>query len=255
MRTKRIDLIEEYILSEKSVSLDTLCDKFQVSKNTVRRDIDELVNRGSVKKVYGGVKSTASESTQKLLPYEQRHTSLMHEKEAICRAAADFVNDGDVIYLDTGTTCLPMVEYLSGRACTILTNSLQVYIKAIPYPNLQIISLPGTLKRETLSFVGSDIVEYLDTFNIQKAFMTSTGISLESGLTNASMEEYYIKKAVIKNSHTRLLLCDHTKFGRVSLMTYSSLLDVQHIITDAEPEKPYRTFCIENKIGLHIAEI
>lgn len=254
MRTKRIDLIEEYILSEKSVSLDTLCEKFQVSKNTVRRDIEELVKRGSVKKVYGGVMSTAAESTQKLLPYEQRTTSLQREKDAICAVAAEFVNDGDIIYLDTGTTCLPMVEHLSSRTCTILTNSLQVCIKAIPYPNLQVISLPGTLKRETLSFVGSDIVEYLNTFNIQKAFMASTGVSLENGLTNASMEEYYIKKAVIKNSHTRLLLSDHTKFGRVSLMTYSSLLDIQHIITDAEPEQPYRTFCTENKIALHIAE-
>lgn len=253
MRTKRIDLIEEYILAEKSVSLDSLCDKFQVSKNTVRRDIDELIKRGSVKKVYGGVVSTAAENTQKLLPYEQRNTSLMREKEAICALAADFVNDGDIIYLDTGTTCLPMVEHLSGRTCTILTNSLQVCIKAIPYPNLQVISLPGTLKRETLSFVGSDIVEYLNTFNIQKAFMTSTGVSLESGLTNASMEEYHIKKAVMKNSHIRVLLSDHTKFDRVSLMTYSSLLQIQHIITDTEPAEPYRTFCSENKIGLHIA--
>ncbi|MDO4274709.1 MAG: DeoR/GlpR family DNA-binding transcription regulator [Eubacteriales bacterium] len=254
MRTKRIDLIEEFILSEHSVSLDTLCEKFKVSKNTVRRDIDELVQKGTIKKVYGGVVSNGPEASQGLLPYEQRNTSLPEEKDAISRLAASFVKDGDIIFIDTGTTCLPMVDHLHDRTCTILTNSLQVCVKAIPYATLQVITLPGTLKRETLSFVGNDIGEYLKTFNIQKAFMASTGVSIENGLTNASMEEYYVKKAVIQNSSTRFLLSDRTKFGRFSLMTYCNLTDVQHIITDQRPPAEYEDFCQENTIALHIAK-
>ena len=74
MRTKRIDLIETFIEQEKSVSLDTLCEKFNVSKNTIRRDIDDLVKKGTVEKVYGGVVSTQQASDTRLLPYEQRHT-------------------------------------------------------------------------------------------------------------------------------------------------------------------------------------
>ena len=189
MRTKRIDLIEAFIEQEKSVSLDTLCEKFNVSKNTIRRDIDDLVKKGTAEKVYGGVVSTQQPSDTRLLPYEQRHTVLSAEKDAISKKAASFVEN------DTGTTCLNMVDCLSHLNCTIITNSLQIFIRAVPYPNLQVISLPGILNRDTLSFVGSEIPGYLRTFNITKAFMASTGVTIENGLTNASAGEYAVKKA------------------------------------------------------------
>lgn len=253
MRTKRIDLIEDYIEQEKSVSLDTLCDKFSVSKNTIRRDIEDLVSRGAVQKVYGGVVSTRQTSDARLLPYEQRNTVLSTEKEAIAKKAASFAENGDVIYIDTGTTCLNMADCLGHLNCTIITNSLQIYLKTVPYPNLQVISLPGILNRDTLSFVGNEIPGYLKTFNITKAFMASTGVTIENGLTNASADEYAVKKAVIQNSQTRFLLSDHTKFGKFALMTYCRLDEVQHIVTDAPMAEEYEEYCKEYGIQIHFA--
>lgn len=253
MRTKRIDLIENYIEQEKSVSLDTLCDKFGVSKNTIRRDIEDLVTRGAVQKVYGGVISTQHVSDARLLPYEQRNTVLSTEKEAIAKKAASFVENGDVIYIDTGTTCLNMVDCLSHINCTIITNSLQICLKAVPYPNLQVICLPGILNRDTLSFVGSEIPAYLKTFNITKAFMASTGVTIENGLTNASAEEYVVKKAVIQNSRTHFLLSDHTKFGKFALMTYCRMNEIQHIVTDMPLGDEYEEYCREYGIQTHLA--
>ena len=104
MRTKRIDLIERYIEEEKLVSLDVLCEKFAVSKNTIRRDIEELVKKGVVEKVYGGVSFKAPPSDTPLVPYEERHTVLSAEKDAISKKAASFVKESDIIYIDTGTT-------------------------------------------------------------------------------------------------------------------------------------------------------
>lgn len=253
MRTKRIDLIENYIEQEKSVSLDTLCEKFGVSKNTIRRDIEDLVSRGTVQKVYGGVTIASQASDTRLLPYEQRHTVQSAEKDAIAKKAASFVEDGDIIYIDTGTTCLNMVDYLENISCTIITNSLQIYLKAVPHPNLQVISLPGILNRDTLSFVGSEIPGYLRTFNITKAFMASTGVTIKNGLTNASADEYAVKKAVIQNSQTRCLLSDHTKFGKFALMTYCRLNEVQHIVTDAPLADEYAEYCQEYGIKVHLA--
>ena len=253
MRTKRLDFIENYIEQEKSVSLDTLCEQFNVSKNTIRRDIEELAKKGTVEKVYGGVTWKPPAADAILLPYEQRNTVLSQEKDAISRKAASFVTSGDVIYIDTGTTCLNMVDYLANVPCTIITNSLQIYIKAAPHPNLQVISLPGTLNRSTLSFVGSEIPGYLRTYNITKAFMASTGVSIENGLTNASADEYAVKKSVIQNSQTKFLLSDHTKFGKFALMTYCKLNEVQHIVTDLLPEKKYVAYCKEHKIAIHLA--
>ena len=253
MRTQRIDLIEKFILQEKSVTLDTLCEKFDVSKNTIRRDIDTLAEKGAIRKVYGGVTAAdPSGLSAKLIPYETRHVTMSGEKDRICAAAAKYVKDGDIIYIDTGTTCLNMIDYISARQCTILTNSLQVCLKAVPYPNLNLISLPGRLQRETLSYVGSEIIDYLKTYNIGKAFMACSGATIENGLTNATTEEYIVKKAVTGNAGETYLLADHTKFGHFSLMTYCRLEALDYIITDSPLNEEYKDYCQENQITIDI---
>lgn len=254
MRTQRIDLLEKYIFQKKSVTLDELCDKFQVSKNTIRRDIQMLTQKGSIKKVYGGVTAIEpAEPAFSLIPYETRHTTLMQEKDRICALASSYVKNGDFIYIDTGTSCLNMIDYLSDCRCTILTNSLQVCMKAVPYPNLEVISMPGRLKRETLSYVGNEIREYLESYNIGKAFMACSGVTKENGLTNSSIEEYMVKKAVIEHSASKFLLADHTKFGHFTLMTYCPLETVDYIITDSPLELSYQDFCREHQIHVDVA--
>lgn len=252
MRVKRIDLIEEFVLNNKTVSLDSLCEKFNVSKNTIRRDIETLVEKGSIKKVYGGVVSNndSSEYTNILTSFEDRKIFNESEKDTICRIASSFINENDIVYVDTGTTCVNIIKYIADKKCTILTNSLQVCISAIPYPNINIITLPGKLKRETLSFVGSDLNEYLKTYNINKAFMTCTGLTIENGMTNASIEEYIIKKNIVSHSKKIFLMADNSKFDKVSLMTYSSLSEIDYLITDKKPSINYISYCKDNNIEI-----
>ena len=223
MKSQRLDMIEEYVLEHKNASLDTLCEKFNVSKNTIRRDVDILLKRGSIMKVYGGVAALETPQTLPLLSYEERGGRFPDEKKEICRRAAELVAEDDTIYIDTGTTCLNLVDFIADKHCTILTNSLLIFNKAASYPNLDIISVPGKLNRKTLSFTGPDINDYLQTYNISMAFMACTGVTMKSGLTNASAEEYITKKAIAENANSMILLADHSKFGRISLMTYSSI--------------------------------
>ena len=140
MRTKRIDEIELNIREKKSVSLDTLCEVFNVSKNTVRRDIATLEQSGKIKKVYGGVTIADTPASKTLLPFSKRHQSFMKEKRLISQLAASHVCDHDTIFIDSGTTCHNIIDFIAEKECTILTNSLQVSLKAIPYENLNVIS-------------------------------------------------------------------------------------------------------------------
>lgn len=251
MKEKRLDSLEQYILKNRSVTIDNICETYNISKNTVRRDLDELVGRGTVVKVYGGAKATdATPSKTPLSSYEERHVAHMKEKDYICRLAANLVSDGDIIYIDTGTTCINMVEYLKDIKCTIITNSLQIASGAVPYQNLDVIMLPGKLKRETLSFVGIEAIESLKIYNIDKAFMASTGVTIENGLTNASSEEYSIKKTVVENSTYLYLLADYTKFGRTALHTYCDLTLVNSIITDQTLPEKYSSFCSAHNISI-----
>lgn len=251
MKEKRIDSLEQYILENRSVTIDNICEIYNISKNTVRRDLEELVERGTIVKVYGGAKAVDTvQPKTPLSSFEERHIAHMREKDYICRLAANMVSDGDIIYIDTGTTCIYMVEYLKNIKCTIITNSLQVASSAVPYPNLSVIMLPGKLKRETLSFVGIEAIENLKIYNIDKAFMASTGVTIENGLTNASSEEYSIKKSVVENSAYLYLLADYTKFGRTALHTYCSLSTVNAIVTDQSLPDKYCTFCSTHNINI-----
>lgn len=255
MRAKRIDLIEQYIYEYKSVSLDKLCEKFQVSKNTIRRDINYLTEKGVIKKVYGGVTVNESSTISDLVSFEARHLTNIDEKNKIAKLAAEYVCDGDTIFIDSGTTPLNMIDYLKDKKnLTIITYSVQIVIKAIQYPDITVISLPGVLKRPTCSFIGSGSFEYLQTFNINKAFMSCTGLSVENGICNASSEEFDIKKTAVSKSQTIFLLADHSKFNRVALMTFCDLENIHCIITDQVPSANFVDFCEDNSIEIRVID-
>ena len=250
MKTHRIKNVEEYILKNESVSLDKLCDVFKVSKNTIRRDIKELLEKGKIKKIYGGV----TINQKKLVPFEERNIKNHAEKKVTAEIAAAYINDGDIIFIDSGTTTMWLIDYLKNKNITILTNNLSAIVSALPYPNLNIISLGGTLKRKTNSFVGNSTSLVLKDYNISKAFMAATGISIARGATNSSVEEYELKKLIVEKSDEIFLLVDSSKFDSISLMTYSPLENLDYIITDKTPPKKYTDFFRKNKINLLTAE-
>ncbi|WP_143320208.1 DeoR/GlpR family DNA-binding transcription regulator [Clostridium sp. HBUAS56010] len=255
MRISRIDQLEEYIVEHKNVSIDTLCQVFEISKNTVRRDLDVLVSRGTVEKVYGGV--TACETTSPipgLVTFQERASKNAQSKQQIAALAASWVRERDIIFLDSGTTTMYLVDYLTHlNMVTVITNSIQVINKALNYPNINLIVLPGSLKRDTASLVGISCVEYLEDFNIVRAFMACTGISAQAGVCNASTEEYNVKRAALKKSQKHYLLADSSKFGRTSLMTFGEVNQFDSIVTDQMPEEAFCSYCEEQGCSIDIA--
>lgn len=240
MREERLDQMAQYVLENKSVSLDTLCEYFQISKNTVRRDIDILVVRGYVKKIYGGVTAEPRRGLDSYADRNERNTNI---KQRVAAKAAELVMDGDVIFIDSGTTTKHMVEGIRERRnITILTNNLDVILQAVQYPNLEILSLAGILNRRTFSFSGQMAADNLGQFNIAKAFMASTGISIKNGATNASPEECAIKRTAIKHCNESILLIDQSKYDITALMSYCSLDQIDTLITDVSPPQEYAEF-------------
>jgi len=251
VKVARLDYMEQFILDNHSVTLDDLCKEFDISLSTLRRDLNELVSRGRVTKVYGGVKAVETGSVElPLLSYEERDIVHKEEKRIICEQAARMVEEHDVIYVDTGTTCMQMIEYLKDIPCTLITNSLQVAMSAVNFEKLDVIMMPGRLKRETRSFIDIEVDKYLSTLNIDKAFMATTGFSMKNGLTNASESEFIVKKAVVKNSDKIYLLADSDKFERMALYTYCRFRDIDCLITNERPSEEYVEYCKEHNIDL-----
>lgn len=251
LKPKRIKQIQQYIMEHSTATLDELVNVFNVSKNTIRRDIQELVEGGEIKKVYGGV--TAVQLTP-LLSFNERKTRNRSEKQRIAKAAASFINEGDIIYIDSGTTTLGMLEFIKHLELTLITSNLDFILGALPYGNLNVISTGGVLERKTKSFASIKNTDLLKAYNINKAFMASSGISLSGGVTNSSPLESEIKQIVTHKSREVFLLADHSKFGKHALMTYCNLEDIDYLITGSMPGDDYLQYALEHEIKLVVAD-
>ncbi len=257
MRVKRLEAVEAYIRQVGSVSMQQLCQEFDVSINTIRRDIDALVQKGQVKKVYGGVVAlgqTEEEGvpvTRELMDFQVRNQEWLEEKSSIGRKAAEFVNHGDTIFLDSGSTTLQMVPYLAEKKnLTVVTYSLPALAALAQYPQIRTVALPGVVLGRTASVVGSSTCQALRQFNCAKAFMGCTGLSLTRQLTNATFEEFEVKQVALEQSKIHYLLADHEKFNHAALMTYGNIADMDYVITNQEPEEEYQRYLQEHTVRL-----
>lgn len=248
MKEDRISQLEDYIIEKERASIEDLCSVFNVSKNTMRRDINQLEAQGKIKKVYGGIILTDKKTTE---PFESREVKNKAAKLKIAELASTLIEDGDIVYIDSGTTTMHMIPYLSElRNVTIITNNLHVILNSLPYQNLNVISTGGTLFRRTNSFVEAGAVSSLKKYNISKAFLATTGVSIAKGITNSSSLEYDIKRYIVEHCDKKILLADNTKLGKVSLITYYDLKDIQVFISDQRPEQEYVDFFTSNNITL-----
>ena len=241
MKISRLNSIEQYVIAKETVSIDELCEVFGVSKNTIRRDLNDLEARGHIAKVYGGV--TAISSTGAILPPPVRSGMNSADKNLIGRLAAGEVCDGDTIFIDSGTTTLCMLRYLTGRKkLTIVTHSLAALSEASKYENLSLICPGGIYSPPTDSFVGLSTFEALSGMTITKAFMAATGVSIESGMTNTTFLEAEIKRGVAHRAASVYLMADSSKLDKEAVISFCQLRDLTAFVTDRRPPDRYIDF-------------
>ncbi|WP_421535924.1 DeoR/GlpR family DNA-binding transcription regulator [Priestia sp. D3YE.R1] len=246
LKTKRIQQIQEYVLKHQSVSLDDLGTVFGVSKTTIRRDIRKLISEGMIQKVYGGV----AISHAKLESFNERKARNPIQKRLIAKTAADYVENGDVIFIDSGTTTLEIITFLKTKQVTIITNNLDIIIQALRFENLTVISTGGLLERDNKSFSSYSHADSFKKYNFDKVFMASTGVSISNGVTNSSPIESGIKETIVKGNADVFLLVDHTKLDKYAMVTYCGLKEIDYLITDNFLDESYQDFARENSIQL-----
>jgi len=232
MRETRVNQMKKYIANQKRVTMEELCEKFGVSMNTVRRDIAELADMGLVRKVYGGVISCDKRT---LRQYYDRKAISAEEKKRIGAAAAELVEDHDVIYADSGTTVFRMIPYITAKNVTVITGSLSVMNEASSKDNLRLVVLPGIYDPRINAVSGADAAEHLQRYHINKAFLAAAGWTVEIGATHASENEFELKRAAIRGAEQRILMVDSTKMGNVTMMKHARPEELDLIITDAMP--------------------
>lgn len=251
MRASRLQEIEKYIFDKEYASIAELCERFDVSINTIRRDLKVLLENGNIQTVYGGVQSLHRDP---LVPFSDRRAYQLEEKELIVQKAAEYVKDGDVIYLDSGSTTALMIDAIHTRKdVTVITNNLSAVNMAQPYLGLHVVVLPGMLTHRTYSTTGPETIAALGRYNIQKAFMAATGASIEAGFTNSTAAEHQIKQTVLARSTEVFMLMDASKLGKTSLLTFCPLNAIHHLICNRKPGEPFDSFFAAHGVDVVLA--
>ena len=248
MKANRLDLIEAYTVDRGSASLPELAEAFGVSINTIRRDIAELVQRGKIRKVYGGV--TANDVS--VTPISVRETTNSLEKQRIGELAAQLVNDGDTIFLDSGSTTPYLLACLEDKQeLTVISHNLKVIELAARCENLHLIAIGGEYNFRTNDFSGiASSAETLSRYHISKAFLAATSVSLRFGLANTSFLQAEMKRRIAAASDAVILMADHSKFSRNAAITFCPFETLSAIVTDQKPDVGFVTACTEKNIRL-----
>ncbi|MGG4033880.1 DeoR/GlpR family DNA-binding transcription regulator [Paenibacillus cisolokensis] len=234
---ERRKYILEQLTRDERVKVAELAEKFRVSTETVRRDLDRLEKDGILKKVYGGAVKSRAEGWEP--PFVSRAEMLAKEKETIGRLAASLVKDGETVMIDHGTTTLEVLRYLGDRKhVTVVTHSVPLLLLAMEMFAGRIIFIGGEVSPRQQSVAGPIAEAMLKQLKVNKAFISVGGISLNEGITDYDLNEVSISRLMIERAEEVVVLADHTKFGKITFANIAPLKDVSMIITDEQcPEE------------------
>ncbi|WP_052487922.1 DeoR/GlpR family DNA-binding transcription regulator [Gordoniibacillus kamchatkensis] len=231
---QRRNKIKEMLLKERSVKVTDLVKEFNVSEETIRRDLNQLEKEGIVKKNYGG--AILTEELQQVIatipPVQQRKFQFFEEKDAIGRQAASLVQENQIIVLDSGSTTWCVSRYLKQTpGLMVVTNGINVAEEFSQHEDASIFLLGGKLVKKSMSVVGPQAVDELHKYSANYAFIGTSGITISKGFTSSDLFEAEVKRAMIQAGKQIVMLADHSKFERQALVSFADFQDVDVLVT------------------------
>ncbi|MDU5334799.1 DeoR/GlpR family DNA-binding transcription regulator [Enterococcus sp.] len=223
--------ITDWLERDGLVKSQDLIQWLDASESTIRRDLQELENLGMLERVHGGAKRP--QHLEQELGMAEKSSKNVQQKKLIARYAAKSISEGDVIYLDAGTTTSEMIPFLKNRAITVVTNSVGLAARLVE-AEIATIVLGGRIKLTTDAVVGSQALEQLKQYRFNKAFMGMNGVRIDSGYSTPDPEEAILKRAAIQQSEEAFVLVDHSKFNQTSFVSVAPL-SAASILTDTCP--------------------
>ncbi len=234
LAVERKNMIYERLCNEGRVMVNDLAAEFGVSDETIRRDLDKLVQEGLAEKFYGG--AIKAENTFFDLPFHVRQNSNTSEKRRIAELVLPMIHDGDYIALDSSTTALEAIK--SAKSCrnlTVITNSVEVMLEFSQKADWNIVSTGGSLKTGSLSLVGGIAEKTLKDFNVDLCICSCKGLDIDKGCTESSETEAAVKVALMQAAKRKIMLVDNSKLGKVSFAKVCDISEFDTVITDKKP--------------------
>ena len=231
------------------VIVSELAKDFDVTEETIRRDLERLDKEGLVSKTYGGAVSKQNPALD--LPYNIREGVNVLQKQKISDEVSELINDGERIMLDSSSTALYVVKKLKNKKnLTIITNSVKILIELADKPDWTVLSTGGLLKNGALSLTGSSAEKMINSYHVDTAICSCKGIDTVMGVTDSNEKDSLIKQAMFASAERRILALDSEKFDKKSFVRVCGFRDIDIIVTDSEPAEKWISFCDEKNIEL-----
>lgn len=228
---ERYKKLIEYLETHGIIKIDALVKLFDISVETARRDLNHLEKEGVIKKIYGGASLVTHEVKEPAT--SERLTKNLKEKIEIGKKCAEFINDGDSILIEVGTTTLQVAKAIKNKKnLMVITNSIHV-VNELMDTEFDIYLIGGKLRHGEGSISGAVSMFELENFHISKAIIGAAGITLERGLSDFNIEEALVRKKVIEQSKEVILTADNSKFGHDVLAHVCPITAIDLVITGA----------------------
>jgi DeoR/GlpR family transcriptional regulator of sugar metabolism len=225
--------IMKYLQEHGRISADEICELFQVSRDTARRDLVKLEQEQKIVRTRGG--AILPTLTKEVPGYAERLQAETDSKREIGKLAATLIQDGDYILMDSSTTVRWAAEYMRSKRNVVVTNSVDVAVTLGEKGDAAVHLLGGVFHGDQHSVYGARTIAMLADYQVDRLFVGTCGITVD-GLTSPYEEEGYFTREMIRRADQVVVLADHSKFGKRLFHRFASLADIDIIVTDRLPE-------------------
>ena len=234
------------------VNVEELSARFDVSPQTIRKDLNELCDQRVLSRIHGGAVVASSVEN---LAYEARRFIAQDEKRAIGRAAAALIPHNASLFINIGTTTEEVARALHNHSgLLVITNNLHVATLLYPHPRIDVIVAGGPVRRSDGGVVGSAAVDLIRQFKVDYAVIGTSGIDPDGALLDFDYREVRVSQAIIENARKVVLVADKVKFDRSAPVRIGHLSDIDIFVTDHIPSEPLRDLCRQEGIQVVEAE-
>jgi DeoR/GlpR family transcriptional regulator of sugar metabolism len=233
-KEKRREQLLAEISKDPGIMMRDLAWKFDVSRETIRRDFDALCDEGKLQRRYGGAAFLAKGNP---LSFEARQDKFLRERRAIVKRAHSLIDDGMVIMLGPGTTALLFAEVLckSEKHLTVITNGVQEALTLSKNDNIRVVLAPGEVDRLEGFAWGHETTDFVSKFKSDMAVFCADGLAA-NGVSEADSRTVWTVRTMIEQSTQKMLLIDHFRFNNTGLEQLCSLSDLDIVVSDQEPD-------------------
>lgn len=230
--------IVRLIYKKGRVTTQELSSIFKVSTETIRRYLETLEKEAKIKRVHGGAVKITSYSSEDTI--NERYLKNEKEKVKIAKMAASLINDGDRIIIDEGTTTFQIINYLVGKKdLTILTSSFPLAMEIMNLLSIeqfsgQLVFLGGIVQVDNKRTIGSNALEMLDKYFVDKAFISCEGVSMQYGITAYDSLKAELTKGYLLHAKENIVLADYSKVGIRNYYKIDEIFKVNRIISNKE---------------------